>query len=157
MTTDPHHPPRTALVRWLSALVMAALVAWAAQPALSILLVAIEGVAPLDGRFFMPILSGLLLAVMLAALRYQLRLTSLWAQIARACIWCGALLLSTLPLLILILMAEMPMDGRQDQGSGAAAGFMLLIFGGYHGIIGGLLLVLGLLLRRQADGARQGA
>jgi len=82
-------------------------------------------------------------------------MASLRAQIGKACIWCGGLLLSTLPLLVLIVMAAMPMDGRHDHGSGAAAGFMLLIFGGYHGIIGGLMLILGLMLRRPGRQPRQ--
>ena len=83
-----------------------------------------------------------------AATLHLAKFPSIRRKIESLLIWAGLVLLTPIPLLLGFMMIEASADTSPDKGGAVAAFFMLIIFGGAYGGLGAILLIVGLVQRR---------
>ncbi|QEI08512.1 hypothetical protein FXN63_23740 [Pigmentiphaga aceris] len=152
MTVSRHHP---ALI-WAGTLALAFLIAYAANPVVSTLLLAADrwGGMPPSGMKFISVVQVVVFAL---SLFWLLRMARLQQRIGNGLKTAGILFLLSLPAMIVIAIVENTQATSGDHGSAAAAFFMVLIFGGAYGVIGAALLIGGIVIARRDKAQAAGA
>lgn len=143
-------------VKWASALGMALLTAYAAHPFLTTVLLVAEDPDAQTRSNFTALMLGGLCVVFALALVVLLRQPNPRMRVEKGCLWSGALLWLTVPVMVLIVWMTAAAENGADHGSATAAFFMLLIFGGYCAIFGTVLLGVSYVMRKRRIAA-QGA
>lgn len=148
MTTPP--APERPVATWLSALLPALVIAYAIGPLLSCVLMLFEGAESLSRINIVPLIVGAQAVTFVAATWLLRRIPGLWLRIGTGLQRAGWLLLATLPVLILLTILIARQDTSLDSGAATAGFFMLIIFGGYYGLQGAILLGIGALAKGRA-------
>lgn len=139
--------------RRLVAALAALLVAYSAHALTSMILIFLEESGLLTGGAFMPVLLTIQAVIFGMALIWQLKMPNLARSFESAALVAAAFLLLAIPAVMLVALRPGAGDTSPDQGAGAAGFFMVIIFGGFYGLQGLVLLIAGLVLRRRRKDA----
>lgn len=142
----PEHPAK----KWVSIVLLAALAGYAASPPMSVGLAMLEDGGLPSPVGIMPAILGVQAATCVAALVWLAREADFWTRISKGLRLAGWLLVAALAALVVLTIKNAMTDTSPDQGAATASFFMLIIFGGYYGIQGLILLIAGHWAKRRA-------
>ncbi|ARO13857.1 hypothetical protein BVG79_00505 [Ketogulonicigenium robustum] len=145
---DTPTPAERPFLRWATIIGLAVLIAYAASPLTSALVAAASLTASADIGLI-PVVVIQLIAL-IAALIWLARISGTTLRISRGLIATGALFLLALPAVIITALVGAALANDGDPGGPAAAVFMVIIFGGFYGLIGAGFIFGGLSLRKPA-------
>lgn len=151
MKISHHHPA----VIWAFSIGLAIMIAYAAAPVASSILIAAEEWAGLPQAIGSKALMAVPGIAFVVSLMWLARMPSIRQRIGKALKTAGILLLLSLPVLIVVAIVEnMQPAVPGDHGAGAAAIYLVFLFGGAYGILGLCLLIAGVfMLRRERRAA----
>lgn len=151
MKISHHHPA----VIWVCNIGLAILIAYAAAPVGSSILIATEEWAGLSKGIGSKVVMAIPAIAFVVSLIWLSRMPSIQRRIGNGLKAAGILLLLSLPVLIVVAIVEnMQPTVAADHGAGTAALFMVFIFGGAYGLMGLVLLIAGIfMLRRERRAA----
>lgn len=139
------HPAAT----WLSAIVTAAVTAYAFGTLLSCVLVVLETLQATPRIDVMWLLIGGQVVILVVTTWFLRRINGIWRRVGIGLQRAGWLLIATFPVLLLGTLIIARFDDSPDSGAATAGFFMLVIFGLYYVLQGAVLLGLGAFLKRR--------
>jgi len=151
MKISPQHPA----VIWACNIGLAILIAYAASPVGSAVLIATEKWAGLSNGIGAKLVMAVPAIAFVLSLIWLSKMSTLVRRIGNALKTAGILLLLSLPVLIVVAIVEnMKPEVGGEHGAGTAAVYLVFLFGGAYGIVGLVLLVAGIVtLRRERRAA----
>ncbi len=146
MKTSRHHPA----VIWACNIVLAIMIAYAAVPVGSSILIATEEWAGLSQGIGSKAVNAIPGIAFVVSLIWLSRMPTIQWRIGNGLKTAGILLLSSLPVLMVVAIVEnMQPAVAGDHGAGTAAVYMVFLFGGAYGILGLCLLIAGIVMLRR--------
>lgn len=133
---------------WAFNALLALPIALASQAMISLLLVMIDPDGDRLGQHISYAIIAAQAVIFAVATLHLAKFPSIRRKIESLLIWAGLVLSTTIPLLLGFMMIEASADTSPDKGGAVAAFFMLIIFGGAYGGLGAILLIVGLVQRR---------